>query len=175
MKKTVVPALILTAICLVVVSLLVLTNEGTKARIAQAEAAAREEAVRAVLVGASGSPEKIEEGVYAGYAEDGTLIGYAFETFAKGYGGEVATVVGISVDGKILGVSVTAPDETPGLGANVAKDDFTSQFKDKDSVSYATDFEAVTSATYSSDAVKAGIAEAFEKFESIQKEKGGES
>ncbi len=172
MKKTVVPALILTAICLVVVSLLVLTNEVTKTHIEKAEKAARMEAVRTVLVGASGEPEELSEGVYAGYAEDGTLIGYAFENSAKGYGGEVMTVVGISVEGKILGVSVTAPDETPGLGANVAKDSFTSQFKDKDAVSYAADFEAVTSATYSSEAVKAGIAAAFEKFEAIQTGKG---
>lgn len=169
MKKTVVPALILAVICLVVVSLLVLTNEITRDRIAAAEAAAREEAIRSVLVGAESAPVEISEGVYAGYKTDGTLVGYAFLTSAKGYGGEVSSVVGISADGKILGVSVTAPDETPGLGANVAKDAFTSQFVDKDKESFVADFEAVTSATYSSEAVKAGIADAFAAFEKIQK------
>ncbi len=174
MKKTVVPALILSLICLVVVSLLVLTNEITRDPIAAAEAKAREEAIRSVLVGAKGSPERISDSVYAGYAADGTLVGYAFLTSAKGYGGEVSTVVGISADGKILGVSVSAPDETPGLGANVTKEGFTSQFKNKDKDGYVSDFEAVTSATYSSEAVKAGIAAAFEAFEDI-KEKGGEA
>lgn len=173
MKKIVLPALILTVICLVVVSLLVLTDAVTKDRIAAAEKAAREKAVSDVLVGSVGSPKMLDEGVYVGYDAEGNLVGYAFETSAKGYGGEVSTVVGISPEGKILAVSVSAPDETPGLGANVAKEAFTSQFKDKDASDCIADFEAVTSATYSSDAVKAGIAEAFAKFELIQKSKGG--
>ncbi|UCD32142.1 MAG: FMN-binding protein, partial [Desulfobacterales bacterium] len=55
----------------------------------------------------------------------------AFESFGKGYGGEVGLMVGVDLDNdKIIGVGVTTHSETPGLGAQ-AKDDptFVSQFK----------------------------------------------
>jgi len=176
MKKTVVPALILAAICLVVVALLVFTNEITKGRIAQAESEAKQAAVRSVLADAEISQIEDENGniIYVGKTADGVIVGYAFEESVKGYGGNVTTVVGISVDGEILGVSVSAPDETPGLGANVAKDEFAHQFIGKTSGSYASDFEAVTSATYSSEAVKEGIRLAFEKFDALDTALGGE-
>jgi electron transport complex protein RnfG len=55
----------------------------------------------------------------------------AFESFGKGYGGDVGLMVGVDLENdKIIGVGVTTHSETPGLGAN-AKDDpaFVSQFK----------------------------------------------
>ena len=90
-------------------------------------------------------------------------MGYAYITTAKGYGGDVTCVIGMSKDGKILGISVSAPDETPGLGANVTKDKFTSQFVGKNEQTYV-DYEGITSATYSSEAVGECIARAYELF-----------
>ncbi len=171
MKKTVVPALILTAICFVVVALLVLTNLLTEERIAEAERKATLSAAESVLSGAR-LEELDADGIngYVGYGEDGALVGYVFINSAKGYGGDVTAIVGNSEDGRITGVSVTAPDETPGLGANVSKDKFTSQFVGKDAID---GFDAVSGATYSSEAAREGVEKALENFKAIT-EKGAE-
>ncbi|MBL0712806.1 MAG: RnfABCDGE type electron transport complex subunit G [Desulfosarcina sp.] len=54
----------------------------------------------------------------------------AFETFGKGYGGDVGMVVGIDVaDDKIYGVGVTTHSETAGLGSKAKEDPkFAAQF-----------------------------------------------
>ena len=172
MKKTVVPALILAAVCLVIVSLLVLTESITAERIAAAaETAAKEESVRSVLVGADQIESLANGGGYVGKTADGAIVGYAFENAAKVYGGDVATVVGIAADGTILGVSVRASDETPGLGANVTKDKFTSQFigkDEKDNFIFGDDITAVTGASYSSAAVREGIRAAIAQFRALE-------
>ena len=145
MKKTIVPALILTAICLVIVSLLVLTNLLTEDRIAEAEKKAMRESAESVLP--AFRLEEIDgngENGYIGYGEDGSVVGYVLLGAAKGYGGDVTAVVGVTPDGKITGVVIKAPDETPGLGANVSKDSFTSQFEGKDKIE---DYDAVSGAT----------------------------
>lgn len=171
MKKTVVPALILAAVCLVIVSLLVLTESITAERIAAAETAAKEESVRSVLVGADQIESLANGSGYVGKTADGAIVGYAFENAAKGYGGDVVTVVGIAADGTILGVSVRASDETPGLGANVTKDKFTSQFigkDEKDNFIFGDDITAVTGASYSSAAVREGIRAAIAQFRALE-------
>ncbi|MBF0201041.1 MAG: RnfABCDGE type electron transport complex subunit G [Desulfamplus sp.] len=53
-----------------------------------------------------------------------------FETFGKGYGGDIGVMTGINIESdKIIGIAVTTHSETPGLGSR-AKDDpsFASQF-----------------------------------------------
>ncbi len=64
---------------------------------------------------------------------DGQPNTVAFETFGKGYGGDVGLMVGINTDtAKIVGVGVTTHSETPGLGARAKTDPaFAAQFKDK--------------------------------------------
>lgn len=166
MKKTIVPALILTAICLVIVSLLVVTNLLTEDRIAEAEKRAMRESAESVLSAAR--LEEIDgdgEGGYIGYGENGSVVGYVLLGAAKGYGGDVTAIVGMTPDGKITGVVLKAPDETPGLGANVSKDSFAEQFKGKDKVE---DYDAVSGATYSSEAAKQAINLALSKLESVK-------
>lgn len=54
----------------------------------------------------------------------------AFETFGKGYSGDVGVMVGLSLSsGRIIGMGVTTHSETPGIGSK-AKDspDFVDQF-----------------------------------------------
>lgn len=171
MKKTVTPALILTAICLVVVSLLVLTNLLTEERIAIAEREATLSAAKSVLPAASTLKEIEKEGFsgFVGYDSEQNVVGYVFLGSDKGYGGDVTAIVGITTDGKITGVSIQAPNETPGLGANVSKDSFTEQFVGKDAVENVT---AVSGATYSSEAAKAGITEALKSFHTYTEEEG---
>lgn len=61
---------------------------------------------------------------------DGTPKAVAFETKASGYGGDMGVMVAFDTEtGKIIGVSVTTHNETPGVGATVEKDaDFKNQF-----------------------------------------------
>ena len=62
---------------------------------------------------------------------DGTPKAVAFETFGKGFGGDVYIVLGVDLDtNKLTGVRVTTMSETPGVGARAKTDlTFVSQFK----------------------------------------------
>ncbi len=55
----------------------------------------------------------------------------AFETFGKGFGGDMGVIVAVNIEkDEIVGVAVTTHSETPGLGARVKTDEpFTAQFK----------------------------------------------
>lgn len=60
---------------------------------------------------------------------DGT--GYVVKAAAKGYGGNVTIALGISGEGKVLGIQILdASNETPGLGQNSTKEDWNSQYID---------------------------------------------
>lgn len=64
----------------------------------------------------------------------------AFETFGKGYSGDVGVMVGFSLtSGKIIGMGVTTHTETPGIGSKAKEDPgFVDQFK---GMNLATDFK----------------------------------
>ncbi|UCD89293.1 MAG: RnfABCDGE type electron transport complex subunit G [Desulfobacterales bacterium] len=96
-------------------------------------------AIKAILEGAANDPIVDRFKVTDGDIDRSFFVGkfngkantVAFESFGKGYGGEVGLMVGVDLDNdKIIGVGVTTHSETPGLGAQ-AKDDptFVSQFK----------------------------------------------
>lgn len=97
-------------------------------------------AVKQILAGATNDPIqdkfKLADGdttldFFVGEL-DGKKNTICFETFGKGYGGEVGLMVGVNIDDDtIIGVDVTTHSETPGLGAR-AKDtpDLSNQFKD---------------------------------------------
>lgn len=96
-------------------------------------------AIMAILAGSSNDPIadrfklKVDDkdksffvGKFNGKAN--TIV---FESFGKGYGGDVGLMVGINIEtDTIVSVAVTTHSETPGLGA-MAKDDpdFGAQFK----------------------------------------------
>ena len=171
-RKTFLPALILSAICLLCALALALTNELTAERIAKAEKERYLASVAEVLPDGALLTALTDAGVdgFVGKDAEGTVLGYAIRTSAKGYGGDVVCVVGFSPDGKVIGLSVSAPDETPGLGSNVQKPDFTNQFLGKDRAPVlGTDVDGVTSATYSSRAVTAAVAEAMAQIQTITK------
>jgi len=49
----------------------------------------------------------------------GKVTGVAYEIFGTGYAGEMKLMLGLSADGKVLGVRVLAHKETPGLGDKI--------------------------------------------------------
>lgn len=61
----------------------------------------------------------------------GEKIGSCVIAAANGYGGEVLVLVGIDAEEKITGIQIMSHSETPGLGANAEKPEFTEQFKGK--------------------------------------------
>lgn len=96
--------------------------------------------------------------------KDGQDAGYCVEVGPTGFGGTVDTMIGVSVDGTITGVSViSASSETPGLGARCTEEEFQAQFAGQPadgSVAVSKDggtIEALTGATITSRAVSEGV------------------
>ena len=171
MKAIVKPTVILLIICTLVAGILAGTHVLTRNSIAEAEEKARQESVREVLLGAFVIEELSAEGVNAFVGKDssGSAVGYAFLTSAKGYGGDVSATVGFDTEGHIIGIAVLAPHETPGLGSNVQKESFGSQFVGMNADTGITDVDYVTSATYSSKAVVEAVKLAMEQYQSVVK------
>ena len=106
--------------------------------------------------------------------ENGDVLGYIFVTSARGYGGDISVMTAIGVDGKIIEISILdATNETPGLGQNVTKESFYSQYKEKSgdvtvvkngADSSANQINAWTGATISSKAVNTAVKTAMANF-----------
>jgi Na+-translocating ferredoxin:NAD+ oxidoreductase subunit G len=98
-------------------------------------------AIKSILSGASNNPVSDRFTIKQGDKEDlffvgkydGTPKAVAFESFGKGFGGDVFIVLGVDLDtDKIMGVGVTTHSETPGVGARAKTDPkFVAQFKGK--------------------------------------------
>jgi len=96
-------------------------------------------AIKSILSGASNNPVSDRFTIKQGDKEDlffvgkydGTPKAVAFESFGKGFGGDVFIVLGVDLDtDKIMGVGVTTHSETPGVGARAKTDPkFVAQFK----------------------------------------------
>ncbi|MEA5011643.1 MAG: FMN-binding protein [Angelakisella sp.] len=160
-KEFIVPAAVLTVICLVISAALVLTYDTTKPIIEAARAAEADKA-RIEVLSTADKFEKVSvsgvEGVVEAYkATNGA--GYVITTFAKGYGGPVNVMTGIKSDGTIDKVKLMENSETPGLGSRVGESEYTSQYSNKD---YNLDgVNAITGATISSTAFKTAVGTAF--------------
>ena len=187
-KEVMKPAAILLVICVLVSAALAGTNLLTADRIAQAAAQKAEESRMVVLPEAEAFTQSPDCSHYIGIskeAPDGGAVGYVFETEAKGYGGTVKVMTGISTDGEITGVIVLEHSETPGLGANAEKEDFRDQYKQPVAnnvggiqiVKYQTpaegQIEAMTGATITSTAVTSAVNLAIEQYQEAYASEGG--
>ncbi|MCF0166510.1 MAG: RnfABCDGE type electron transport complex subunit G [Bacteroidales bacterium] len=175
--------LCLFVVCLVCSGLLAGVHTLTASAIAQAEQNKKEQAVAAVLPEFDNSPlnESIsfsfngEDCVVYPAQKDGSLIGYAIQSDAVGFGGKIALMVGISADGRIFGTSTLSQAETPGLGAKITSDaKFIGQWKDIDAASFrfavkkdGGDVDAITASTITSRAYTKAVQKAYEIFKSI--------
>ena len=92
--------------------------------------------------------------------------GYIVETITYGYAGNITMLVGVSFDGKVLGIAVVSQTETAGLGAVVAADNQAGQtFRDQfvglsGPLAVTKDgggIDAITGATITSRAVVEGV------------------
>lgn len=168
----------LVLICIVISFLLAFVNLSTKSTIEKGKNLENENARKTVLSDASSFEEcKINDIEYYKGFDGDNLIGYVFLTEAKGYGGKIEVMTGISSDGTIKGISILSQNETPGLGANIKNDNFKSQFNKKvpsngftvvkTSASDSNEIEAITGATISSKAVTACVNEAIKLYNKI--------
>ena len=177
------PIIVLLSICIVIPLALSLTNELTAERIAELQAE-NEEATMAKLIKADNFEERTFIGKQGNFdfhiaSTDGDTKGYIFVTSAKGYGGDVSVMTAVDPDGKVIEVSILdASNETPGLGQNVTKEKFYSQFKGKESgikvvksgvAAGENEVNAVTGASISSKAVNSAVNKALEQFEEYSK------
>ena len=111
-------------------------NRVTAPRIAAEKARKTQAAIEKVLPGGGEpvEPERYDNqgGLVANVYESDT--GYAVEVTPNGFDGAITMMVGVSRDGKVLGISIISHTETAGLGAVAAADtpdgeSFRNQFK----------------------------------------------
>ncbi|NDV18593.1 RnfABCDGE type electron transport complex subunit G [Pseudodesulfovibrio sp. JC047] len=111
---------------------------------------------------------------------NGTLIGVAFETAGKGYGGNIGVMVGFDIQAMTLsGIGITTMKETPGIGARVAEHGYTTQFRGHsiDSMQLKKkggDIDAVAGATISSTGTVAAVQEAITIFNTLKTQFAGD-
>lgn len=107
---------------------------------------------------------------------DGKKNVVAFETYGKGYGGDVGVITAVDVDtDKIIGVAVTTHSETPGVGSKAKTDPgFGGQFKGQtitDVFKVKADggqIDAISGATISSRGVAAAVAQSGEIYKRLK-------
>lgn len=133
LKEIVKPITALSVTCLVVASLLAVTNFFTAPVIAQAGNARELAALSLVLPQGEGfKPLKaaFTENTSTVYkAENGA--GYAISAMATGYHGEIEVMFGIDKSGKIIGVEVLEQSETKGLGDKITTEEYRRQYYGK--------------------------------------------
>lgn len=170
MRDTIVPALRLFVVALVAALLLGVVHYVTRDPIARyAEEKARAARLAVVPDAVSFQASSEDEALYLGYDASGALAGYALTVKAKGYGGAMTVMVGLSADGKILGVRVNAHNETEGLGSRCAGEGWLSRFVGlSGSARLRADggqVDAVSGATISSRAVTGAVDTALAYYE----------
>lgn len=183
MNKIIKNTLILTAITVVSGCLLGLVYEITKAPIAAAQEAAKQDAYRTVLEEAqefisdeafdvSDAAALLEEAGISGTDIDevviaknasGEVCGYVVTaTSHEGYGGDIQISVGILGDGTVKGIEMLSISETAGLGMKAQEADFKDQFTNKivslfsvtkSGASNDSEIDALSGATITSNAV----------------------
>ena len=173
------PTFVLFLICLLTTLALAGTNLLTRNRIAQQELLAEEASRQVVLPQAKAFEEA--DGYVIGKTDSGETAGYIFVTETKGYGGTIKVMTGISSNGTVTGVTILSHGETVGLGANVEKESFLSQYNQtlpksgfsvvKGATAGDGQISAVTGATISSNAVTKAVNEALAQYSAIS---GGE-
>ena len=125
-------------ICAVVAGILATVNSVTAPIIAEAKAEKTRQAIAAVIphtenleeiafTDETGMVRKVYRAVDWNALTSSQMVSvdmatcYAVEVVHSGFGGAITMMVGVSVDGKVWGISIISHAETPGLGAVAAQ------------------------------------------------------
>jgi len=163
------PFLVLVGICVVVTLLLAFTNSITAPVIAKNKAEAEEKTRQSVLAGATAfsqvSCDTESLGVQSVYKDDGGA-GYVITAVEKGYKGDVTVTVGVDGSGKIVGLNADVSTETTGVGSRAGGSAYIQKFIGLSGSADSVD--TISGATYSSTAVKKGVAAALKAFDAVK-------
>ena len=166
-KEFVVPAAVLTAICLVVSGALAGTYQLTEPVI-EAAKRAEADASRVVVLPDGKNFEEVSasglDNIVDAY-KAGNGAGYVITGKAKGYGGDLQVMAGISRDGKITGVKLMDNNETQGIGSKTGEASYTDQYKGKDST--LDGVTTISGATVSSKAFESAVNTIFQAYGSL--------
>ena len=157
-------AFVLGAVAVISAVLLVYSDDLTKGLIKEAERRDFLAGLNAVLPEFDNQPDidaiNIDNRTVYVAKKGGMVVGYAVEAVSKkGYGGDVAVIVGAKPDATIYGVTVARHTETPGLGDKIKTAAFTRLFSGRSlTESYAVkqdggDIDSFSGATISPRAV----------------------
>ncbi len=166
-KEFVVPAAVLTVICLVVSAVLAGTYQVTEPVI-EAAKRAEADASRVVVLPDGKDFEQVSadglENIVEAY-KAGNGAGYVITGKAKGYGGDLQVMAGIDKDGKIAGVKLMDNNETQGIGSKTGEASYTDQYKGKDST--LDGVTTISGATVSSKAFESAVNTIFQAYGSL--------
>lgn len=151
--------LTLMVVTLIAALALALTNHYTVYQIEMQKEFAIKKSLNKVILADSFSEEEL---YYDAYDEEKNMIGRVLKVEAPGYSSIIIALVGINLENKITGIDVVSQQETPGLGANIEKENFLKQFigKGEEELQLKKDdgsIDAVTGATVSSRAITDGV------------------
>lgn len=91
--------------------------------------------------------------------------GYAFNVSVQGYKDIITFIVGVDLEGNLVGFNVTYVNDTPGLGSKVKEPEFKQTMKGK---RLNDEFDTISGATISSSAVVKGLNTVKAVFESLK-------
>ena len=159
-KAVLKPAVSLFLICLIVTALLAGVNMLTADRIAALAVQTAEDSQKVVLPNAA-SFEEVDEDTVKGLDGSGQLAGYVITTEAKGYGGTIEVMTGITADATKESFTGQYQQAVPESGFEVIKSGGAADGQ----------IQAMTGATITSQAVTDAVNLAVEKYQTL--EKGG--
>lgn len=181
-SEIITPTAVLAIICVVVTLALSSTNLLTAGKIEalaiETQNKAMEKLIEADEYHELPATTSFGDITYYAAIKGGDTVGCIFVTEANGYGGVVSVMTAVDMEGKIVAVEILeAADETPGLGQNVTKPDWYSQFsglngditviKGGSANQENNEVNAVTGATISSKAVTTAVNQALDYAQEI--------
>ena len=181
-KKILKPTITLVVVCVVVTALLAGTYVITKPAIDEQEALALAASYQEALPEADTFEDASitvdgEDVAYSVGQKAGETVGYVFTTSAKGYGGEIQVITGVSLAGEVTGVTIASDDETPGLGKKAGDESFRNQYYGaipeegftviKGNAAAENEISAITGATITSRAVTTAVNDALELYRKL--------
>ena len=103
----------------------------------------------------------------------GEKNGMTVKVTTKGYNPGIEVTIGLKADGTVEAISIGSHEETPGLGANATKPEFTGQFANQTPMfslngsNGSTQIDALTSATFTSNGVVYGVNAAYDFYKAV--------
>ncbi|MFW0861552.1 MAG: FMN-binding protein [Dethiobacter sp.] len=158
MKEMIRIGIVLMLICAVAAAALAYTNHVTSAIIAERLQQEKEAQLAELFPTLTNFEERTVDGRSATVAFDAEnkFVGVLAEGQTEGYGGPIRFNLGINAAGEIVGLTVVAQTETPGIGDVIKETWFTEQFLGKKSGDTFT-VDAISGATVSVEAMETGV------------------